>query len=336
MWSDYFLYLLETVTFVVAFIILLVAIVAIVTKDKDLSSHKISIKKLNDKFHDLAESMHEQVNSKQERKAHKKQEKKSGKANKDAPSKPTLFVLRFAGDIQAKCAKSLAEEVSAILMVANKERDEVLLILESPGGAVSGYGLAASQLQRIRDKGIKLTVAVDKVAASGGYLMACVANTILAAPFAIIGSIGVVAQIPNFNRLLKKNHVDFEMITAGEYKRTLTLFGENDDKARDKMKQDLEQIHLSFQDFIRENRAQVNLDEVATGEYWLATKAKELQLVDEIITSDEYLLSQYKEKQLIEVASKHKKPLGKKLFSQAEEALLNVFDKAVGRWGQPF
>ena len=108
------------------------------------------------------------------------------------------------------------------------------------------YGLAASQMQRIRDKKLKLTVCVDKVAASGGYMMAVVADKIIAAPFAVLGSIGVLAQVPNFHRLLKKHDVDFEMLTAGKYKRTLTMFGENTDKGREKFQEDIEDTHVLF------------------------------------------------------------------------------------------
>ena len=184
--------------------------------------------------------------------------------------------------------EQLREEVSAILCIASK-KDEVVIRLESPGGSVNGYGLAASQLQRLRDKHIPLTVCIDKVAASGGYLMACVANRIVAAPFAIIGSIGVVAQIPNFHRWLKKHDIDMELLTAGEYKRTLTLFAENTDKGRKKFKEDLEKIHEKFRDYVLANRQQLDMDKVATGEHWLARDAFDLKLVDSLKTSDEYI-----------------------------------------------
>src|SRR5699024_4687864 len=160
-----------------------------------------------------------------ENKARLKARKKTRKAEKKAAKaghqhvKPRLFVLNFDGDVRATGVRDLREEISAVLQVARKE-DEVLLRLESPGGVVNGYGLAASQLTRVRQHGIKLTIAVDKVAASGGYMMACVGDRIVAAPFAIVGSIGVVGQVPNFNRWLKERDVDFEMHTAGNYKRT--------------------------------------------------------------------------------------------------------------------
>jgi serine protease SohB len=185
--------------------------------------------------------------------------------------------------------------------------------LESHGGMVHAYGLAASQLQRIRDRHIPLTIVIDKVAASGGYMMACVGHKILAAPFAIIGSIGVIAQLPNFNRWLKKNLIDFEQVTAGEYKRTLTLFGENTDKDREKLKQDLEEIHSHFKQFIVHNRPQVNIQEVATGEHWLGEKALQLKLVDGLMTSDDYIMSATDQFDVYSIQYHSKKPLAERL-----------------------
>ncbi len=193
----------------------------------------------------------------------------------------------------------------------------MLIRLESPGGVVSGYGLAAAQLQRIRDKNIPLTVCIDKVAASGGYLMACVANTIIAAPFAIIGSIGVVAQMPNFHRWLKKNNIDVELLTAGEYKRTLTLFGENTEKGRQKFQEDLEQIHSAFRHYVLENRSQLDIDKVSTGEHWLATDAFELRLVDKLATSDDYLIKKMADYQAFKLAVQPKHSLMSKLLRPA-------------------
>ncbi|MCA1778861.1 MAG: protease SohB, partial [Xanthomonadaceae bacterium] len=145
-------------------------------------------------------------------------------------------------------------------------------------------------LKRIRDRGIRLTVTVDKVAASGGYMMACVADRIIAAPFAILGSIGVIASMPNFNRVLKKHDIDYEQFMAGEYKRTVTLFGENTDRERDKFQHDIEDVHALFKEFVHSHRAQVDLEKAATGEYWYGVRALDLKLADELLTSDDYLL----------------------------------------------
>jgi serine protease SohB len=221
-------------------------------------------------------------------------------------------VVDFHGSMDAREAESLREEVTAILAVAGKE-DEVLLRLESGGGVVHGYGLAASQLDRLRKAEVSLTVAIDKVAASGGYMMACIGHKILAAPFAIVGSIGVIAQLPNFNKLLKKGHIDFEQFTAGEYKRTVTLFGENNDKGRQKFQQELEQTHQLFKQFVQDHRSQLDIDQVATGEHWFGYQALPLALIDEIQTSDDYMLQQMQNRQVFQVKYQLKKGLAEKV-----------------------
>ena len=261
-------------------------------------------------------------------KAQKKQKKADRKALKsavkagDAPdkAKPKVFVLDFDGDMQASQVEQLREEISAILPVAS-ESDEVLLRLESGGGVVHGYGLAASQLLRIRDAGIKLTISVDKVAASGGYMMACVANEILVAPFAILGSIGVVAQLPNFHKLLKKNDIDFEMHTAGEYKRTLTVFGENTEKAREKFQADLEEVHCLFKAFVSTHRSSIDIDAVSTGEYWFGQQTLEKNLADRLCTSDAFLMERRVSHELIEVRYRNKKGWQERLGMAAETAV---------------
>jgi len=241
---------------------------------------------------------------------HKEKEKKLSGSDE----KKNIFVINFKGDIKASEVESLREEITSILTVV-KTSDEVVLILESSGGTVHGYGLAASQLKRIRDREISLTVAVDKIAASGGYMMACVANKIIAAPFAIIGSVGVLAQLPNFHRLMKKYNIDYEQLSAGEYKRTLTLFGENDDKDREKFQEEIEDTHELFKEFIKDNREQVDIDKIATGEHWYGKRALDLQLVDELITSDDYLYTAAADADIYEIAQIRKKPVSEKLFS---------------------
>lgn len=239
------------------------------------------------------------------------------KKNKKKDSKrPSLYVIDFHGDIKASQVEQLREEITAVLSVATSE-DEVLIRLDSPGGVVNSYGLAASQLQRIRDRKIPLTVSIDKIAASGGYLMACVANHIIAAPFAIIGSIGVVAQIPNFHRWLKNHNVDVELLTAGEYKRTITMFGENTEKGRKKFQEDLEKIHAAFRKYVAANREQLDMDQIATGEHWLATDALDLKLVDKLATSDEYLIDKLAGYKVFKLAIPPKTSLANKLLKPA-------------------
>lgn len=223
-----------------------------------------------------------------------------------------MFVLDFDGDIKASAVKHLREEISAIISTANKG-DEVVLRLESGGGMVHGYGLAAAQLVRLKEAGLTLTVCVDKIAASGGYMMACVADKILAAPFAVVGSIGVVSQMPNFNKWLKKHDIDYEMFTAGEYKRTVTMFGENDEEDRAKYKEELEQTHELFKHFVTTYRPQLDLSKVANGDHWYGEDALKLNLVDELSTSDAYLLKQMEDYQAYALMSRQKPTFAEKL-----------------------
>ncbi|WP_375058528.1 protease SohB [Zobellella sp. DQSA1] len=271
-----------------------------------------------------------------ERKVLKQQFKQLDKANKKAgDQRNRLYVLEFKGSMDAREVSGLSREVSALLQLA-RAGDEVLLRLESGGGLVHGYGLGAAELGRLKAHGLSLTVAVDKVAASGGYMMACVAERIIAAPFAIVGSIGVVAQLPNFNKFLKKKDIDIELHTAGEYKRTLTLFGENDEHGRAKFREELEVIHQRFKDFIAQNRPALALDKVATGEHWLAIDACELGLVDELMTSSEYLLGQSTEKRIIRLRHKPKLSLKEKLGKAVEVGVSRALMKLYEAGQRPF
>jgi len=270
---------------------------------------------------------------KDEWKKKQKSEKVIAKKNKKKKTKkPKAYILDFIGDIKASAVPSLREEVTAILDIA-KRNDQIVLRLDNHGGVVHEHGLAASQLARIRQKKIHLTVVVDKVAASGGYLMASVANKIYAAPFAILGSIGVIAQLPNFNRLLDNYGVDFEQITAGQYKRNVTMFGKNTDEDREKLKDQLEEIHELFKSSVNEYRPQLDLERVATGEHWYGSKALELGLIDEIKTSDELLIEMAKKYEIFSVKLKIKKPLKKRLLSNIDSLLEKVDDI---RWKKRF
>ena len=230
-----------------------------------------------------------------------------------------VYVLDFKGDTAASAVESLREEITLILATAKVGRDRVVLRLESPGGMVHGYGLAAAQLVRLRDAGFNLTICVDKVAASGGYMMACIANEIISAPFAVVGSIGVVAQVPNFNRLLKEHHVDFELYTAGQFKRTVTMFGENTAEGKAKFEEELQQTHELFKHFVEKYRPQLNVEKVATGEHWYGKDALELNLVDKLQTSDEYLLSLLAQHDVYVIDTRRKPTLGEKLGLQAAQ-----------------
>jgi len=247
-------------------------------------------------------------------------------------TKGRLFIINFDGDVEASAVENMREEITAIISAADKN-DQVLVRLESPGGMVHSYGLAASQLSRIKQANLKLIVAVDEVAASGGYMMACVADEILAAPFAIVGSIGVVAELPNFHRLLKHNKVDYEQHTAGEYKRTLTMFSENSEAARTKFKQELEETHDLFKQFITDNRPSLDIDKVATGEHWYGTQAIDLGLIDKIQTSDDYIVNTAQDKDVFEITYQVKKPLAERLsfsvHSAIEKGIMSVLQKNI-------
>ncbi|WP_312928529.1 protease SohB, partial [Stutzerimonas nitrititolerans] len=248
--ADYASFLAKTVTLVVAILVVLIAIASLRRGRGKQSGGHLEVHKLNDFYKSMRERLEQSVLEKEQLKALRKREAKAAKqAKKTDDSRPRVFVLDFDGDIKASAVENMRHEITALLTLATP-RDEVVLRLESGGGMVHGYGLAASQLVRIREAGIPLTVCVDKVAASGGYMMACIGEKILSAPFAILGSIGVVAQLPNVHRLLKKHDVDFEVMTAGEYKRTLTVFGENTEKGREKFQDDLETTHELFKNFV--------------------------------------------------------------------------------------
>ena len=344
---EYGLFLAKVATVVVAIAIIISLAVGASLKGKQGGDKgHLEITPLNQQYEDMSEAMliatmDESLQKAEEKKLHKakkKQAKADKKAQKsesetDASAKKRVFVLTFDGNISASAVSHLREEVTAVLTQA-KANDEVLVKLESAGGMVHSYGLASSQLDRLRKAQIPITVSVDKVAASGGYMMACVADRILAAPFAIIGSIGVVAQMPNFNRVLKKHDVDYELLTAGEHKRTLTMFGENTDKGREKFIEELEETHQLFKDYVSERRPQVDIDKIATGEIWYGSKALEMALVDDIQTSDEYLVACIQQAQVYEVAYVQKKKLHQRLGIAAEESADRLLLKWWGRLTQ--
>ena len=315
--SNYGLFLLKTLTVVISIVLILSFIMS--TRNNKTEGD-ITIKNINEEFSLLEENIKKNLLGKSEFKKFIKLRKKNKKTNGKR-----LFVLDFKGNIKASEIVSLRREISGIILSYQKS-DEVLLRLENSGGTVHEHGLAAAQLKRLKDKNIPLTICVDKVAASGGYMMACVANKIIASPFAIIGSIGVLAQVPNFNKLLKNKGIDFEQHTAGNYKRTVTMFGENTDKDREKLGEQLQDIHVLFKDFITTNRKNIDIDKVATGEYWYGPKALELNLIDGIMTSDEYILSMIKEFEIFHIQYKKLKTLSDKISKISSSASSKVFN----------
>lgn len=325
--AEYAGFLARTVTVVVA-IVMVLLVVAVLRQKGQRSAGHLSVRKLNDFYRELREHLEDSVLHKDQLKRQRKAEAKAHKAEQKKPvDKPRVFVLDFDGDIKASATEQLRHEVTAVLSMA-QPTDEVVVRLESGGGMVHAYGLASSQLARLRDAGLPLTVCVDKVAASGGYMMACVANRVLAAPFAVLGSIGVVAQLPNVHRLLKKHDIDVEVLTAGEFKRTLTVFGENTDKGREKFQEDLELTHQLFKGFVSRYRPQLDIDKVATGEVWLGLSALEHELVDGLQTSDEYLARRANEAELFQLRFINRKSLQERIGLAASV----VIDRVLLGW----
>lgn len=351
---EYGLFFLKALTFVVAMVAIITAIVAAAMRSRHTDSGAeghIEIRKYNERLEDMQDALtlslmdpFERKQADKERKAEEKAEKKAAKkAAKKASrqrgkgetiveekARPRLYVLDFDGDIRASEVEQLRREITAVLTTATVD-DEVLIRLESGGGMVTSYGLAASQLDRIRDKKVPLTVCVDKVAASGGYMMACVADKLIAAPFAVLGSIGVVAQIPNFHRLLKEHNIDFEMLTAGKYKRTLTLFGENTDEGRQKFIEDIERIHEQFKGYVSQRRPKLDIDAVATGEIWSGQDTLDLHLADRLSTSDQYLIEACEDRDVLMISFKAKRNLMERLSvgvqNTVDGVLLKWFDR---------
>jgi serine protease SohB len=324
------MFLAKAVTIVVAIVAVIIVVLASTVKHKS-DKGELRITNLSEELEELKHGLKEELLSKKQFKAYEKQLKADEKAKDKAADEACtgkVFVIDFKGSIDAAEVASLREEISAIIAIAEKG-DEVVVNVESGGGMVHGYGLASSQLDRLRQADITLTVCVDKVAASGGYMMACVANKIYAAPFAIVGSIGVVAQLPNFNRLLKKHEIDYEQHTAGNFKRTLTVFGENSDEGRQKFQEELEETHVLFKAFVGKYRPELDLVKVATGEHWYGQQAIELGLVDAISTSDDVIMSLATERTVYKIRYQVRKKLADKIAHGASLSVNAIFNRLI-------
>ena len=338
--TDYGMFLAKAVTIVISIGIVVGLIGSAGQKNrKGDKKGSIKVSRINEHIDELRDALRGSVLDKEQLKAIEKIEKKKAKDQERKKKKligeedtkvKRYFVLNFEGNIAADAVASLREELTALLSMAT-DSDEVILRLESPGGMVHAYGLASSQLLRIKNQKIPLTICVDKVAASGGYMMACLADKLVAAPFAIIGSIGVLVQLPNFHRVLKKYDVDYEMISAGEYKRTLSHFGEITDKGKDKVQEDVENIHNIFKDWVKTYRPSVEIDSIATGETWVGTQAKDRYMVDEIKTSDEVVIEACESSEVYEIEFEIKKSLQVRLASLLEESATRLLNRWFGK-----
>ncbi len=314
---EFLLFFAKTLIVIIAVIIPIILVASLASRQRQHQKEHLEINHINRRYETMSNTINSAYLSKKEFKDKVKKQKKERKAIAKGKVEPDedknrIFVLKFKGDIEASEIDRLREEITAVLTVS-EPGDEVVVNVESRGGVIHGYGLAASQLKRIKDKGISLTIAVDKVAASGGYMMACVADKIIAAPFAVVGSVGVLAQFPNFHKVLEKNDIDFHQYTAGEYKRTVGLFAEPTEQGKAKFVEELNEVHDLFKDFVQENRPQLEIDKISTGEHWYGTRALELNLVDELRTSDDYLLESSEKSEIYEVKYVIKTPFSERL-----------------------
>ena len=351
---EYGLFLAKVVTFCVAAVVVIGFLVMAGQNRRQLSkAGHIEVRNLNEEFEDMTDTLDhammdkfqfkqlrksqekaDKLQTKQDKADAKKQAKQikaegsSGLGEEALPAtKKRTFVLDFDGDVKASAVEFLRHEISAIISVA-KVTDEIIMRLDSSGGMVHTYGLAASQLGRINTANIPLTICVDQIAASGGYMMACMANHITAAPFALVGSIGVVAEVPNVHRLLKKHSIDVEVLTAGEHKRSLTIMGENTRKGRDKFVEDLQQTHGLFKSWVKQQRPQLDLEQVANGDVWYGQQAIDLGLVDAVGTSDEVLQQAVKDSDVLLIEYVAKKTMGEK-FGIAAATRLSLFSNRI-------
>ena len=329
----YGFFLLKVITVLLVILIPILMISSSTKHRKETDKGRIIVKNLSDKLEEIGVTLKSaEMDPKAYKSFLKERNKKKKKEIKGKP-KEIVYVLDFKGDIQASAVDKLKQEINAIIASQVKCK-EVVVKVESGGGSAYAYGLCAAELKRLVDNKIKLTVCIDKIAASGGYLMSCVATKIVAAPWAIVGSIGVIAQLPNFHRLLKKLDIDIEMHTAGKFKRTLTTLGKNTKQGREKFISELEDLHVVFKDFVKENRSKIQVAKVSTGEVWQGDKAKKLGLIDEIGTSDDYLLKLASKFKLLEIQYFEKKPFTARIGSAAEVIvekgiykILDIFNK---------
>lgn len=326
----YGIFAAKTLTVVIAILIVVAVVTAIRRHGKEEEDNKLKVTSLNEHYDDMREQLLAEILDKKAWKAHLKAQKKAQKQaeKSDKTEKPRLFVLDFDGDIDASAVEGLREHLSVVIQTAQAQ-DEVLLRLESGGGYVHSYGLAASQLARLRQHGIRLTVVVDKIAASGGYMMACVADELIAAPFAIIGSVGVIGAVPNFRDLLERNHIHYEQHTAGKHKRSLTVFGENTDEDREQFQKELNETHALFKQHIAEMRPQLDVESIATGETWYGVQALQRGLIDTVQTSDDYLLAHCGSHQMLHLTEEIPDTLADKIKRK-------FLGKAEGRITAPF
>ena len=333
-WLDIAAFLLKAVI-IVAALGGLAALIARLVRSNEPKDQEIKVRSLDERYDDMRDAMNDALLDRKERKALaktlKKEAKTAAKTRRSEDPGKRIYVLDFKGDMRASAVKRLGAEIDAVLIAARPGTDEAVIRIESPGGTVTGYGLAAAEILRLRDRKIAVTASVDQVAASGGYMMACAADRIVAAPFAIVGSIGVVAPVPNLHRLLKKNEIDFEEITAGEFKRSVSLLGEITPAGREHFREKLDTTHEAFKAHVAQCRPNVDIGHVANGDYWLAREAVSLGLVDEIMTGDALLFRAHGSARLYEVSTEARKTLLQQVLSGVGGAAQSAAEAVITR-----
>ena len=232
--------------------------------------------------------------------------KVSTKASKFARTVIILEVQTFNNDMDT-VVENLRDSVSFILAQYNDkkkrldmgEQIEIVVCIESPGGVVQDFGLAADQLKRLKEVGMArndllLTVCVDKIAASGGYMMACQASPgqLIAAPFSVIGSIGVLREVTNIHDVLEKYGVRPLLLKAGNAKVPLTQTTKVTEESIAIVQKNLDKVHEAFRELVSDARGESiseNFEDVTNGDIFLGKDAAELGLIDRVMTSDEYI-----------------------------------------------
>lgn len=304
-WGKYILNLLPQLAVIFIFFYGLWSLLS--RKGKAQNEQKIALKSYEKRYYEALTPQVREFVEKKDLTALKKAQKAAQKEKGSC-----LYVIDFDGDMQASNTVQLAETTSCLLPLL-RSTDKVLVRVKSSGGLVPHYGYAASQLSRLRSKA-SLTVAIDHIAASGGYLMACVAHEIIAAPFAIVGSIGVVGLVPNVHPLLKNHGIDVHEHTAGEYKRSLSPWAAVTPEKVQRYEHELSMTHELFQEFVQQYRPNLEPEVLQTGEYrYAARSVGDTGLVDKVQSSDDFIAEHLPKYHVIFVTCREEKSVWQRL-----------------------
>ena len=165
----------------------------------------------------------------------------------------------------------------------------IVLRVDSPGGGAAASQEIFEYIRGIQEEGLPLVVSMGSVAASGGYYIACTADTIFANPGTLTGSIGVVMSFTNLEELFGKIGLDFEVIKSGRFKDTGSWSREMTDAERALLQGTIDDIHAQFVEAIAEGRG-MEYDAVAAladGRIFSGRQALEAGLVDRLGTLED-------------------------------------------------